>query len=340
MQENRRRFLRAAGLTGAVAAATPAAFSAAPAHAARARQAEPDLPTRKSLGTIRRGAEWHLACNTSQGVLDVVEAGNAFGVAVPSTLDELFAYGGGRALDEVVARAVLDNRMRRHFFAQDKVQFGPALTQPEKIVMIGLNYRKHAAEVGQPVPKTPILFNKYNNALMGHRGTLGLPTAVAREFDHEVELVIVIGRRAKDVPEARALSYVAGYCTGNDFSARDLQGVTSQFMLGKTCDAFAPLGPWMVTADLVPDPNALDLWCDVNGERRQASNTADMVFNCAQLVSYISRHMTLQPGDIIYTGTPEGVIAGRPEGSRVWLKAGDVVTCAVQGLGELTVTLA
>jgi 2-keto-4-pentenoate hydratase/2-oxohepta-3-ene-1,7-dioic acid hydratase in catechol pathway len=111
-------------------------------------------------------------------------------------------------------------------------------------------------------------------------------------------------------------------------------------MLGKTCDDFAPLGPWMVTADLVPNPNALDLWCDVNGERRQSSNTSDMVFNCAQLVSYASRHMTLQPGDIMYTGTPEGVIAGKPEGRRVWLKSGDVVTCGLQGLGELTVTLA
>jgi 2-keto-4-pentenoate hydratase/2-oxohepta-3-ene-1,7-dioic acid hydratase in catechol pathway len=111
-------------------------------------------------------------------------------------------------------------------------------------------------------------------------------------------------------------------------------------MLGKTCDDFAPLGPWMATADLVPDPNTLDLWCDVNGERRQSSNTADMVFNCAQLVSYISRHMTMQPGDIIYTGTPEGVIAGKPEGQRVWLKPGDTVTCGIQALGELTVTLA
>jgi len=262
------------------------------------------------------------------------------GLSVPATLDELLAYGGGRAVDDVVARAVLDNRMRRHFIPEASVEFGPALAQPEKIIMVGLNYRKHVAEMGQQVPKTPLLFNKYNNSLMGHRGRLRLPMAVASQFDHEVELVIVIGRRAKDIDESKALSHVAGYCTGNDFSARDLQRVTSQFMLGKTCDDFAPLGPWMVTADLVPNPNALDLWCDVNGERRQSSNTSDMVFNCAQLVSYASRHMTLQPGDIMYTGTPEGVIAGKPEGRRVWLKSGDVVTCGLQGLGELTVTLA
>jgi 2-keto-4-pentenoate hydratase/2-oxohepta-3-ene-1,7-dioic acid hydratase in catechol pathway len=340
MNENRRKFLRTVGLTGTAAAAgTGTMLASAPACAARERMSEPDLPKKKSLGSVRRGTEWHLACSTSQGVLDVVEAGQALGVTVPPTLDELLAYGGGRAVDDVVGRAVLDNRLRRHFVPMAQAGFGPALAQPEKIIMIGLNYRKHVAEMGQTVPKTPVLFNKYNNSLMGHGGKLKLPSAVASQFDHEVELVIVIGKRAKNVSEAQALSHVAGYCTGNDFSARDLQRVTSQFMLGKTCDDFAPLGPWMVTADLVPDPNALDLWCDVNGDRRQASNTADMVFNCAQLVSYISRHMTLQPGDIIYTGTPEGVIAGKPEGQRVWLKAGDVVTCGIQGLGELTVTL-
>jgi 2-keto-4-pentenoate hydratase/2-oxohepta-3-ene-1,7-dioic acid hydratase in catechol pathway len=128
---------------------------------------------------------------------------------------------------------------------------------------------------------------------------------------------------------------VFGYATGNDFSARDLQRKSSQFMLGKSCDGFAPLGPWIVGAGLVPDPQKLDLWCEVNGQRRQASNTADMVFSCAQIVSYISQHMTLMPGDIIFTGTPEGVIAGMPEGKRTWLKSGDSLRCAVEPLGVL-----
>lgn len=342
MNEKRRKFLRNAALTGTAAAAaagTPLVVTT-PAHAARERLATPELPRKKLLGTVRRGSESHLACSTSQGVLDVFAAGEALGVPVPPTLDDLLAYGGGRAVDDVASRAIADNRLRRHFIRDADAEFGPALRRPEKIIMIGLNYRKHVAEMGQTVPKTPLLFNKYNNTLMGHRGRLRLPSAVASQFDHEVELVIVMGRRARDVSEAQALSHVAGYCTGNDFSARDLQRVTSQFMLGKTCDDFAPLGPWMATADLVPDPNALDLWCDVNGERRQSSNTADMVFNCAQLISYISHHMTMQPGDIIYTGTPEGVIAGRPPDQRVWRKAGDTVTCGIQALGELTVTLA
>jgi 2-keto-4-pentenoate hydratase/2-oxohepta-3-ene-1,7-dioic acid hydratase in catechol pathway len=205
---------------------------------------------------------------------------------------------------------------------------------------VGLNYRKHAAETNQPVPSTPLLFNKYNNTLLGHRGTLKLPTKVASQFDYEVELVIVIGRKAYQVSEADALGYVFGYATGNDFSARDLQRKTSQFMLGKSCDGFAPLGPWIVGAGLVPDPQKLDLWCEVNGEKRQSSNTADMVFGCAQIVSYISQHMTLAPGDIIYTGTPEGVIAGMPEGKRAWLKPGDKLRCAVEPLGVLEFKLA
>ncbi len=339
--DGRRRFLRTAGFTGGAAFfGAFATLDAGTSHAALNRAEKPDLPKRKRLATIWRDGEWRLACDTAQGVLDVAAAGAAIHVTVPRTLDELFAGGGGSAVDQVVANALSDNSMRKHFVPVAQVRFGPCVLSPQKIAMVGLNYRKHIAEVGAQVPQTPLLFNKFNNALLGHGNVLRLPTAVSYQFDHEVELVIVIGRRAAAVDERNALSHVAGYCTGNDFSARDLQRVTSQFMLGKTCDDFAPLGPWMVTADLVPDPGSLDLWCDINGKRRQSSNTSDMIFNCAQIVSYLSRHMTLEPGDIIYTGTPEGVIAGMPEDKRVWLKAGDVVTCGIHGLGELTVTLA
>ena len=149
-----------------------------------------------------------------------------------------------------------------------------------------------------------------------------------------------MGREARNVSEAEALEYVFGYCTGNDFSARDLQRRTSQWMLGKALDNSAPIGPYLVTADLVGDPNALKLECRVNGEVRQSSNTVDMVFNCKQLVSYISRYMTLKPGDIIFTGTPEGVIGGYPKDKQVWLKAGDRITSSIEKLGELHFTLA
>jgi 2-keto-4-pentenoate hydratase/2-oxohepta-3-ene-1,7-dioic acid hydratase in catechol pathway len=161
----------------------------------------------------------------------------------------------------------------------------------------------------------------------------------AKQFDYEAELVIVIGRQARNVSEADAAKYIFGYCTGNDFTARDLQRVSSQWMLGKALDGSAPIGPYLVTADQVPDPNRLEIECRVNGEVRQSSNTADMVFNCKQLVSYISRYFTLKPGDLIFTGTPEGVIAGYPKDKQVWLKPGDKVVTSIEKLGELTFTL-
>jgi 2-keto-4-pentenoate hydratase/2-oxohepta-3-ene-1,7-dioic acid hydratase in catechol pathway len=149
-----------------------------------------------------------------------------------------------------------------------------------------------------------------------------------------------MGKAARNVSEAQALDHVFGYATGNDFTARELQRRTSQWMLGKALDGSAPLGPYLVTADQVPNPNALKLECRVNGEVRQSSNTADMVFNCRQLVSYISKYITLAPGDVIFTGTPEGVISGYPKEKQVWLKAGDTVRSTIEKLGELDFTLA
>jgi 2-keto-4-pentenoate hydratase/2-oxohepta-3-ene-1,7-dioic acid hydratase in catechol pathway len=214
----------------------------------------------------------------------------------------------------------------------------PCVTNPEKIVCIGLNYRKHAAETGNPVPKTPILFNKFNTALNNHGGTITVSEEKGTQFDYEAELVIVIGKQARNVSEADAKSYIFGYATGNDFTARDLQRVSSQWMLGKSLDGSAPLGPWLVTADQVDGDN-LKIELTVNGQKRQSSNTSDMVFNCSQLVSYISNHMTLKPGDIIFTGTPEGVIAGYAKDKQVWLKPGDKIVTSIEKLGDLEFTL-
>lgn len=342
MRESRRRFLRQAAVSAAVAGA--GARSGAPARAAHEkdlpRRDDADLPLNLTLGHIRRRGALTIAVKTDLGVLDIHGAAETLNYDVPHSIDEMLREGGGQLVSAVVTKARAAQWARRHFIPADQVEFGPPIQHPEKIVCVGLNYRKHVAEVGAKLPDTPLLFNKYNNALMGHGGTVALPTNVANQFDYEVELVIVIGRKTKDVSEADALGHVLGYTTGNDFSARDLQRKTSQFMLGKTCDGFAPLGPWIVGAGLVPDPQKLDLWCEVNGERRQASNTADMVFGCAQIVSYISRHMTLMPGDIVFTGTPEGVIAGMPEGKRKWLKAGDALRCAVGPVDALEFKLA
>ena len=337
MSFDRRRFLQS---VSAGASLPVLASGARAANRPRVETDQPDLPRDTRLANIAVDGTWHLAAATEHGVLDVVAAADALDIDVPQNTDALFAYGGGRAVERVITRALAGTRVQQFFYSETQAHFGPCVLAPEKIVCVGLNYRKHAAEVGQKPPETPILFNKYNNALLGHGGVLKLPTAVAKAFDYEVELVIVIGRKTEAVGVEQALSHVAGYCTGNDMSARDLQRRTSQFMLGKSCDGFAPVGPWLVSADRVPNPNGLALSTHVNGERRQSSNTSDMIFNCAQLVSYISRHMTLRAGDIIFTGTPEGVIAGYPPERQVWLKAGDEVRCEIETLGELRFVLA
>jgi 2-keto-4-pentenoate hydratase/2-oxohepta-3-ene-1,7-dioic acid hydratase in catechol pathway len=342
MQEGRRTFLKGVGVSAAAAAA--AAGSTGAARAAhekdKARTDDPDLPLKLTVGHIKRGERLTLAVRTDKGVLDVHGAAETLNYDVPHSVDEMLREGGGQLVSVVLQKALSAQWASRHFFPEDQVQFGPPVMHPEKIVCVGMNYRKHATEMGSPVPDVPVLFNKYNNTLTGNRGTVQLPTKVANQFDHEIELVIVMGIKARAVSEADALKYVFGYASGNDFTARDLQRRTSQYMLGKSCDSFAPLGPWIVGAGLVPDPQKLDLWCEVNGERRQSSNTADMIFGCAQIVSYVSQYMTLMPGDIIFTGTPEGVIAGRPADKRVWLKPGDKLRCAVEPLGVLEFKLA
>jgi 2-keto-4-pentenoate hydratase/2-oxohepta-3-ene-1,7-dioic acid hydratase in catechol pathway len=209
---------------------------------------------------------------------------------------------------------------------------GPCVPQPGKIVCIGLNYRRHAEEAGMAVPSTPVLFSKYANSLAASGDEVRLPD-VARQYDYEAELGVVIGRAARRVSEAEALDHVWGYCNCNDVSARDLQFRSTQWMLGKTLDRFLPVGPHLVSADEVEDPQALSLRCTVNGDVRQDSSTADMVFGVAELVSYISQFWTLEPGDLIATGTPQGVAQGRPD--TPWLVPGDEVVVEVGPLGRL-----
>lgn len=220
--------------------------------------------------------------------------------------------------------------------AESELQLAPCVPAPGKIVCIGLNYRAHAIESKMDIPTSPVVFSKFNNTLAGSGQPVAL-TSAAEQYDYEAELVAVIGRRCRSVSEAQALDHVFGYCNGNDLSARDLQFRTSQWLLGKSPDGFLPLGPEMVTADEVGDPQALSVRCTVNGELRQDSNTADMIFSVAELVSYLSRHLTLEPGDLLVTGTPQGVIMGMEQ--KNWLRSGDEVVVEVQGLGRLTTPL-
>jgi 2-keto-4-pentenoate hydratase/2-oxohepta-3-ene-1,7-dioic acid hydratase in catechol pathway len=208
-----------------------------------------------------------------------------------------------------------------------------------KFIAIGLNYADHAAEAGMPLPKEPIIFTKAISSIQGPDDEVMLPKGSVKS-DWEVELGVVIGTKASYVSLKNALDYVAGYCTVNDVSEREYQierGGT--WDKGKGCDTFGPIGPWLVTRDEVPNPQKLDMWMDLNGKRMQSGNTKTMIFNVAKLISYTSQFMTLNPGDVITTGTPPGVgmgvkVNGKP--APVFLKPGDVMTLGVQGLGEQT----
>jgi 2,4-didehydro-3-deoxy-L-rhamnonate hydrolase len=213
-----------------------------------------------------------------------------------------------------------------------KPRLGVPYTGISKFVAVGLNYSDHAAEAGMPVPTEPVLFMKTTTSITGPNDPVVLPPD-AQKGDWEVELGIVMGSTARYVPEDRALDYVAGYCVVNDVSERNYQLERgSQWDRGKGCDTFGPIGPYLVTTDEIPNPQALDMWLDLNGQRMQTGNTRTMIFGAAYLVSYISRFMTLLPGDIITTGTPPGVGLGKKP--PVFLKPGDVMTLGLSGLGE------
>jgi 2-keto-4-pentenoate hydratase/2-oxohepta-3-ene-1,7-dioic acid hydratase in catechol pathway len=340
MPSNRRTFLKttAAGVTS-IAAATGG--MAAPvdeqAGGSQPRTGAFEMPRNMTLLNLRTAAGPRLGVKLPKGILDVAAAAANYKLPAPLDTDDLLQNGKGGMLAKLVAAAA--DGPASLFLQESAIQHAPLVTRPEKIIMMGFNYRRHAAETNTPIPKNPILFNKFNNALNHHGGTIALPTKTATQFDYEVELVIVFGRECRNVSEADALNYVAGYCTGNDFSARDMQYLTTQFMIGKTFDGFAPLGPHLVTSDLVGDPNSLRLECRVNGEQRQDWNTNDMIFNCRQMISFASKMMTIKPGDILYTGTPHGVVFGKPKGEQVWLKPGDKVVCSVEKLGELAFSL-
>jgi 2-keto-4-pentenoate hydratase/2-oxohepta-3-ene-1,7-dioic acid hydratase in catechol pathway len=211
-------------------------------------------------------------------------------------------------------------------------RLGPCLNNVSKLVCVGLNYTDHAKETGSPIPKEPVLFMKATTAISGPNDHVILPKG-SQKLDWEVELGIVIGRKARYVSVHDAPAHVAGYCIVNDVSEREFQIERGgQWMKGKSGDTFAPLGPWLVTADEVPDPQTLDLFCEVNGKRMQDGTTRNMIFPASHIVSYISHFMTLLPGDIIPTGTPAGVGLGmKPP---VFLKPGDTMRLGITGLGE------
>ncbi|MBM3375842.1 MAG: fumarylacetoacetate hydrolase family protein [Betaproteobacteria bacterium] len=259
------------------------------------------------------------------------------------------AYGRLRDLSSVIADITPDMlsdkglarlsriKTERLALVAGKKRFGPPVMGSGKFIGIGLNYADHCAESGMPIPKEPIFFMKSPHCIQGPDDDVMLPRG-SRKTDWEVELGLVIGTRARYVRQKDALNHVAGYCTVNDLSEREFQlerGGT--WDKGKSCDTFGPIGPWLVTRDEVPNPHRLNMWLDLNGQRMQHGSTKTMIFGIAKLVSYVSEFLTLEPGDIITTGTPPGVGMGIKKDGKpapLYLKRGDVMTLGIEGLGQ------
>lgn len=339
---SRRQFIQALTASGAGLLAASSLGTAAPAAAAAERR--PAGPPQRVSGckilSIRQsdGAET-MGVVTEKGVIDVRAVAQAMQIEAPFTLDQLLQHGDAQGLNAVIAAA---ERSGLPYLDEATIAHGRLFARPGKIICVGLNYRAHADEVKMAHPRVPPLFSKYNNSLSAHNCVLQLPPPeIAVKHDYETELLIVIGKPMRHVAAADALDYVAGYCTAHDFSTRDLQLELpgGQWMIGKTLDQYAPIGPYFVSADLVGDPNNLRIKTWVNGELRQNSTTADFIHNTQAMLAYISRFWTLEPGDIVFTGTPQGVIAGMPKEKQVWLKPGDVIVSSIEKLGELKFTL-
>lgn len=286
------------------------------------------------FANIRVNGERHFGLALDGGILPLSRIGRN----LPNSIENFIAQEGA---NEELSRALQANRDEIPSLIirdEDITEYLPCVENPGKIVCIGLNYRKHAIEANLKIPESPVLFSKFNNSLAGHLDDVPM-IEESKQHDYEAELGILIGRRAFKVQENEALDYVFGYFAANDVSARDLQFKTGQWLAGKTSNKFAPIGPYVVTANEVGNPNNLAIQTLVNGEIRQDSNTSDMIFYCSTLISYISNIFPLDPGDIILTGTPEGVILGKPDEEKVWLKSGDVVTVKIEKLGELRNTM-
>lgn len=271
-----------------------------------------------------------LGIETEQGIVDVAGEARRRGIPAPETMLEAIQLG--EAGLELLKQLAEDAQ------CYAEAPAAPVVTGCDKILCIGLNYRQHARECNLPLPEAPVLFNKFSNALAADGDSVCLMPEY-REYDYEAELVAVMGKAARNVTEEEALDYVFGYTCGDDLSTRDLQFVRSnQWVLSKTFDGFAPIGPCLVTADSI-DPNNLRIGSTVNGEVRQDSNTSDMIFSVAQIIADLSRHFTLLPGDLIFTGTPQGVMHGYPADRKNWLKPGDQVIITIEGIGTLHNTM-
>ncbi|MGD1068264.1 MAG: fumarylacetoacetate hydrolase family protein [Vulcanimicrobiaceae bacterium] len=277
------------------------------------------------LCTFRAGGPDRVGAWTASGIVDLL----AVDPDLPDTLAGVLA-GGPSVLAR--ARTAAANAGPAYRSQRDEVELLPPIPAPSKIACIGLNYRDHAAEVKLDLPTSVAVFAKWPNTLIADGDAIVIPAASHR-VDYEAELMVVIGTRAHHVAEADALAYVGGYTCFNDVSVRDYQARTSQWTMGKVWDTHGPCGPYVVTAEEIPDPNALRIRCSIDGETLQDSSTAQMVFSVPRLIAELSAVMTLEPGDLIATGTPAGV--GMSRSPRRWIQPGERVRVEIEGIGAL-----
>lgn len=270
------------------------------------------------LANIIVDGKTHLALVTERGLVDAAGAG--------VSMEQVIAGQGMEKLRALAADSSLP-RVEAPVYAN-------VLSQVGKLVCVGLNYKAHAAGINMQLPEYPILFSKFANALAPCGGAVTLPSW-EQSYDYEAELVIVMGKSAWNVGEEEAMDHVFGYTCGNDMSLRDAQMRSGQWLIGKTMPGFAPCGPCIVTADELDPGVGLSIRSRVNGELRQNGSTADMIFDCARIISYASRYIALEPGDLIFTGTPSGVALEKDTAAR-WLKPGDLVEVEIEGIGTLT----
>ena len=247
--------------------------------------------------------------------------------------DQIWLLALEEILSGVIERYDADLEFDRLFIPLGAARLLAPIPRPGKIICVGRNYAEHARERGSAVPSQPIYFLKSINTICGPGDPIRLPPN-SNQVDYEAELAVVMGRGGKQIPEEKAYEHIAGYLILNDVSARDMQGADKQWFRGKSCDTFAPIGPWIVTTEEIPDPHILRISLTLNGQTMQDSNTANMIFKIPYLVSYLSQSLTLEPGDIISTGTPEGIGAGRTP--PIFLKSGDTVSISIEKIGTLT----
>ncbi|MFC4025458.1 fumarylacetoacetate hydrolase family protein [Oceanobacillus longus] len=273
----------------------------------------------------------HIGVQLENRIIDLTTAAEDFKVVFPDNIESII--GKEYLVDELLGK-IKEKSIDRYVVSKEELKYLPVSSSPEKIICVGVNYQEHADESNLDVLEHPVLFNKFNNSLHAHNEPIVMPKD-SLENDYEAELAIMIGKEAQNITREEALQYVFGYTIANDVSSRDWQMRTHQWMLGKSVDQYCPIGPVLVTADEIDDPQQLDIQLYLNGEIRQHSNTSKMIYDCISIISYLSSHMTLRPGDIILTGTPEGVILGMDPRTRQYLQHGDETIIEIEGIGTL-----